>query len=456
MSVRLRSYKEANINVYRWILVALAFFMAASYFPLTGALPYGADSFLQRCILGGLILLTIFLEYFKVIRTELAFPFCYFISGVFLVWSYFVFAFNDFHIYYMVAAFIAYCITIGSVVTGKGMMLGMIIISMVSVLLIGIGYFKPEYPHNIVEVHSFVMGLLIAMGVFGMVFYHSLSHRLDVHEKIEEINDRLRQEVAERTQQLEAKNKELLRSNEELERFAYIASHDLKEPLRMVGSYVQIIKYKYDKLLDDEGREFIGFAVDGVKRMNSLIEDLLQISRLASDEHFLDIKPVSSELLVRLIQRNLSIACEERNATIEFDDLPTVTYNKLHLQMVLQNLIENAVKFSDPERPNSIRVSCRENPAQWLFKVEDSGIGIKEEYKDKIFTIFQRLHTRQDYEGNGIGLAICKKIIEKYGGKIGFKSEPGVGTTFFFTIPKEIKILETVQIGKSKEPEPIS
>ncbi len=225
---------------------------------------------------------------------------------------------------------------------------------------------------------------------------------------------------------------ELERSNAELQQFAYVASHDLQEPLRMVSSYVQLLDRRYKDKLDSDAAEFMGYAVDGAQHMRRLINGLLQYSRVGT--HGKAFEVVSCETVLDRTLTNLRILLAESGAQVTRDPLPTVNADFTQLLQLFQNLIDNACKFRDDDPPQ-IHISARQAHNQWLFSVRDNGIGIDPEYAERIFIIFQRLHNREEFPGTGIGLAICKKIVERHGGKIWVESEPGAGTTFCFTIP---------------------
>jgi PAS domain S-box-containing protein len=243
-------------------------------------------------------------------------------------------------------------------------------------------------------------------------------------------------------QALADKAEELQRSNTELEQFAYVASHDLQEPLRMVASYTQLLGRRYKGKLDGEADEFISYAVEGATRMQVLINDLLAYSRVGTRG-----KPFSiadcNEVLGRALA-NLKLAGEEAGAQITSEALPQVEGDPTQLMQLFQNLIGNAIKFRSPERRPEIYIAVTARRAEhaersrfeWLFAVRDNGIGIEEKYFDRIFVIFQRLHTREQYPGTGIGLAVCKKIVERHGGRIWVESAVGKGSTFYFTLPK--------------------
>ena len=233
---------------------------------------------------------------------------------------------------------------------------------------------------------------------------------------------------------LKEKTEELARSNRDLEQFAYVASHDLQEPLRMVTSYVQLLAKRYKGKLDSDADEFIGFAKDGTLRMWKLINDLLTYSLVGTRGK--ELKPTDCKTILDQSLNNLKVAIEENGAVVTHDPLPTVMVDNPQWVQLFQNLIGNAIKFRGNEPPR-VHVSASRNGNGWIFSVRDNGIGIAAEYAERIFIIFQRLHSRQEYAGTGIGLAICQKIVERHGGRIWVESEVGKGATFYFTLPKE-------------------
>jgi signal transduction histidine kinase len=225
---------------------------------------------------------------------------------------------------------------------------------------------------------------------------------------------------------------ELNRSNEELGQFAYIASHDLQEPLRMVGSYTQLLARRYKGKLDADADEFIAFAVDGANRMQRLIQDLLAFSRVGTKGS--DLSDTSSEEALEQALMNLRGAIEASGALVTHDPLPTVLADEMQLTQLFQNLVGNAIKYQSPGVPKVHIAAARNGGKKWTFSVKDNGLGIDSQYFERIFGMFQRLHKREEFAGTGIGLAICKKIVERHGGSISVESQPGQGSTFSFAL----------------------
>jgi PAS domain S-box-containing protein len=257
----------------------------------------------------------------------------------------------------------------------------------------------------------------------------SVALSIDVTEqvKVQRERDRLLTE-------LERHSDKLMRSNTELQQFAYVASHDLQEPLRMVTAYLGLLQKKFGDQLEGQAKEYMAYAMEGGLRARDLIRDLLEISRVGSQGK--EKAPTDMNVVIANACDNLSIQIKDENATITKGGLPVVMADDAQMTVLLQNLISNAVKFHGKEAP-VVEISAQDEGDEWRFSVKDNGIGIDPQFKDKIFIIFQRLHSRIEYEGTGIGLAIAKKIVERHGGRIWFESQPGQGTTFYFTIPKE-------------------
>ena len=241
-------------------------------------------------------------------------------------------------------------------------------------------------------------------------------------------------EIAEREDKLVAQSRELTRSNQELAQFAYGASHDLQEPLRMVGSYLDLLKRRYEDKLDDEAQEFIAFAVDGAARMKRLINDLLGYSRAGNNP--LHLESVDTRVVVDGVVRTLAGHIAEAGAAVHVGNLPTLRADAGQVERLFVNLIENGLKYRS-EAPPHIRISARRVDRMWQFSVADNGIGIDPRFRDKVFEIFRRLHARDRFSGTGIGLAVCKMVVERHGGQIRVEPNPGGGSMFIFTLPEQ-------------------
>jgi len=228
-------------------------------------------------------------------------------------------------------------------------------------------------------------------------------------------------------------SQELARSNAELERFAYVVSHDLQEPLRMVGSYAQLLARRYQGQLDAQADEFIGYMTDGVMRMQEMIQSLLVYSRVSTRKK--PFAPTDCNAVVKRVLTTLHLTIQETGAVVTHDPLPTVLADEVQLGQLFQNLVGNALKFHGPAAPR-VHITARQEGNEWVFAVQDNGIGIDPKYWKDIFDVFRRLHPREEYPGTGIGLAICKKIVERHGGRIWVESQPGEGATFYFTLPR--------------------
>ena len=274
-----------------------------------------------------------------------------------------------------------------------------------------------------------------------LCFSEDITERKQAENALRQLNQELENRVEKRTaeiksanEQLQQLNLELLHSNHELEQFAYIASHDLQEPLRMVTSFTQLLAQRYSDKLDADANQIINFAVDGATRMQALIDDLLTYSRVGRKGKTFE--PTDCEAVLKKALSNVRLLVEESGANISREPcpLPTIMADRAQIVQLLQNLLSNAIKYRNQHTPE-IQIKAELHNEQWLFAVRDNGIGIDPKHFDRIFTIFQRLHTRNEYPGTGIGLAICQKIIERHSGKIWVESELGQGSTFYFTIP---------------------
>lgn len=260
-------------------------------------------------------------------------------------------------------------------------------------------------------------------GVMWYGYMQDISSLKKTEETLRELNEDLRKQA-----------EELAASNQELERFAYVASHDLQEPLRMVSSFLQLLEKKYNRQLDAQAQQYIHFAVDGAERMKQLILDLLAYSRLGTQAQ--PFESIDLNQTMDDVRASLKTLIDENQVVLDVETLPTVNAIGTQMFQLLQNLISNAIKYRKPDETPHIQIRSRENTIYWYIEVEDNGIGIDERFYEKIFVVFQRLHNRSEHSGTGIGLAICKKIVERHGGSIGVKSQPGKGSLFHFSLPK--------------------
>lgn len=254
-----------------------------------------------------------------------------------------------------------------------------------------------------------------------------------VHAIVHDVTDRERYQA-----ELLEKSAKLESSNAELQQFSYVASHDLQEPLRTIASFLQLLERRYNDKLDDQGREFIGFAVDAAGRLQAMIQDLLEYSRVGTRGR--PFAETAMDDVFAVARGNLTSAIAESGATVEAAALPVVVADQVQMVSLLQNLMGNALKYRREDVPPHIRVWAEDEPERWVFAIADNGIGIEPQYFDRIFLVFQRLHTREKYGGTGIGLALCRKIVQRHGGDIWVESEPGQGTTFRFSLPKRPKL----------------
>ena len=259
-----------------------------------------------------------------------------------------------------------------------------------------------------------------------------IASRRQAEDALRAANAELEQRVADRTRELQLANEQLARSNYELEQFAYVASHDLQEPLRMVSAYGQLLERRYTERLDGDAREFLGFMTDGARRLQGMIDDLLALSRASRGP---ELAPASLDIALERAIGNLALVLDESGANLRREPLPQVMGDENQLTRLFQNLLSNAVKFRSDAVPE-IHITATDRGREWMVSVSDNGIGIDPKYSDRIFAAFQRLHGQSEYPGSGIGLTLCKRIVERHGGRIWVESAPGRGATFNFTLRK--------------------
>jgi signal transduction histidine kinase len=293
-------------------------------------------------------------------------------------------------------------------------------------------------PHNVAVFGTYLLGALTIVTISSAMhrarqrvidrqieLEREMGERIQAEDALRKAHDELEARVQERTA-------ELARSNAELQQFAYVASHDLQEPLRMVSNFTQLLAERYDAKLDNDGREFIAYAVEGATRMQTLVQDLLALSRVGTRGKNLEVVRLA-EAVDRAVA-NLEFAIQENGALVSHDELPEVMADSSQMMQLFQNLIGNGIKFKGAEPPR-VHISAGRNGKEWTFSVRDNGIGFEPQYAERIFAVFQRLHSRDEYRGNGIGLSICRKIVERHQGRIWAESIPGSGATFYFTMP---------------------
>ena len=277
--------------------------------------------------------------------------------------------------------------------------------------------------------------LFVALFFVVIIFETGQLVTIDILKKQKAVLVKQTEKIAQKNLELQAIEEQLRETNQDLENFAFAASHDLKEPLRMIGMYTQLTKKRLDGKLDDSSNEFMSYVTDGVGRMQSLLDSLLDYSRLGKNKN--DLKDIDLNDTLFVVIHNLMSSMKETNAAVTTNPLPTIKASSFEMIQLFQNLIANSIKFRREGVSPNIEIKAKETlTGDFMFTVADNGIGIPVSHQERIFKIFERLHSRTDYEGSGIGLATCKKIIQSSGGKIWLESTEGVGTTFYFTLPR--------------------
>ena len=285
--------------------------------------------------------------------------------------------------------------------------------------------------------YYFVSFFLLFIFVYGIITIFEKGQELIIRELKEQkiLLETQKQEILQKNFELKAIEERLLLSNKELEHFAFVASHDMKEPLRMIGMYTQLTRKKLNGQLESSTLEYMNYVTDGVSRMQCLLNDLLQYSRLNKNQK--DVKSINLNNVLAIVNHNLQLLIKETNTLIIADPLPIVTASVSEMSQLFQNLIANSIKFRQKEIDPKIEISVMDEEGAYVFCFKDNGIGIEKEYQERVFNVFEKLHNHQEYEGSGIGLSTCRKIVQNLGGKIWIESVLGHGTAFYFTIAKE-------------------
>lgn len=388
-------------------------------------LPNSMEFMSHRCFFSGVslvvLVLSIISQFFKKHLISLV---CWMIF-VLNIWAVWVVYMNSFSLYYCVGQFVVFCALNISYRCPK-LYFPFYCIT-IAVFLLACFYCKN--PEISTGVYAFINTVL------GAVFMLAAKVIINAEEQLHELNQTLEKKVAERTAEAESQAKLLISKNKELEQFAYITSHDLKSPLRNISGFVQLIDRKIKRQESSEIEEYIGFVVKSVNKMDAIINDILYFSRLGKE--CVSFKETNIEEVVKDVYSSMKQDITENNGTIILEENLShkICCNERQLAQLFQNLIDNGFKYNEQAKP-VIEIAMQEREQDYLFSLKDNGIGIQPEFRERIFKIFQRLHTDEAYPGTGIGLAICKRIVENHQGEIWIASTPGMGTTFFFTISK--------------------
>jgi signal transduction histidine kinase len=340
--------------------------------------------------------------------------------------------FSDNIVWLIVGPFIAFLVI--------GIRWGLFWMLVIHITFTGVFVYGKSYP----EINRFINSddyyffsySALSVFVFGFLYIFEKSQTKVLQELGEKniLLEEQKKEISAQSEALKLKDVKLQKSNDDLQNFAYSASHDLKEPLRMIGMYTQLLQRRITPTLDERSEEYMFYMTDGVKRMQKLLDDLLLYSRLGKNDN--DIQDVDVNQTLLVVIYNLAATIKETNTAIISSNLPTICASSTEMMQLFQNMIANAIKFRRADVAPEIMILHSENEKEHTITLQDNGIGIKEEYKEKVFNIFTKLHSTSQYEGSGIGLATCKKIVEEMGGRMWLSSTEGVGTTFYFTFPK--------------------